>query len=244
MTDNVLFSVTYERIEKEYHRLGHTLGYRFLLGSRKNLCPETDILFLGLNPGGRRVRVDHPNSSCENGPAFLKETWGAGSGPGNAPLQIQVQKMFFDLAEIWPGNRDFQQLMNDSLLAYFVPFRSPSAATLIRKAESMSFARSLWTDILAVINPRLIITMDRDSFTYVLSIIEQRDRVKPVQYRSLTGWGRISAELAVFGAGNRRLSVLRFPHLSRFRIFGRHQSKPLTDALFSKAVKYSGVCNG
>jgi hypothetical protein len=108
----------------------------------------------------------------------------------------------------------------------------------------MNFARSLWTDILALIQPRLIITMDRDSFANVLSIIEQRDRVKPVQYRSATGWGNISAELAFFESEDGRLSVLRFPHLSRFKIFGRQQSKPLTDALFSKAVKFSGVCNG
>jgi hypothetical protein len=135
MTDNLLFSVAYERIEKEYHRLGHTLGYRFLLGSRNNLSRETNILFLGLNPGGGRIRVDHPSSSCENGPAFLQETWGAGSGPGNAPLQIQVQKMFHDLAEIWPGNLNLQQLMNESLLAYYVPFRSPSAASLFRKVK-------------------------------------------------------------------------------------------------------------
>ena len=237
MTDNALFTDSCSKIEKAYKQLNHTLGYRFLLGTQNNLMPETEILFLGLNPGGREIRPDHPNRSCENGPAFLVETWGAGTGPGNAPLQIQVQKMFNDLAEAMPGSRDQRQLMDDSLMAYYIPFRSPSVSVLPRKAESRIFAKSLWSDILQTCKPKLIITMDKYSFTDISSIIEKSYCLYPSRkYKSEVGWGNISAELLVSGTEDSQVSVLRFPHLSRFKIFGRPESKPYTDRLISKAI--------
>ncbi len=237
MTNNGLFIDSCNKIEREYRRLNHTLGYRFLLGSQKNLVPETEILFLGLNPGGSKIPPDHPDRSCENGPAFLVETWGAGSGPGNAPLQNQVQKMFLDLAEILPGSRGTRQLMNDSLLSYYIPFRSPNVSALPRRSESRIFAKLLWSDILQELRLKLIITMDKDSFTDIVSILGQNGHTAyPKIHKTEVGWGNISAELAIFGSGIKRISVLRFPHLSRFKIFGRPESKPYTDRLISKAV--------
>jgi hypothetical protein len=130
MTDLRLFNESCERIDRAYHRLGHRLGYRFLLGSRDNLGPETEILFLGLNPGGRSIPPDHPADSCEDGPAFVRESWGAGRGPGSAPLQVQVQRMFDDLAAQRNNGMNGRALMEHSLLAYYIPFRSPNMAEL------------------------------------------------------------------------------------------------------------------
>ncbi len=185
------------------------------------------------------AKIDTPDKSCENGCAFLAETWGAGSGPGNAPLQLQVQNMFADLADIFPENRGGRQLMAESLLAYYIPFRSPSISALPRKSESRTFGRLLWTDILSTIDPGLIITMDKDSFADITVIIEaSRGQQRSQLFKSEAGWGNISAELARFeGVGGRKpVSVLRFPHLSRFRIFGRPKSKLYTDTLFRRAV--------
>lgn len=186
MMENRLFIKACGRIANAYQTLGHKLGYRFLLGSQQNLSSETRLLFLGLNPGGRIIRPDHPETSCEGGPAFLLETWGAGTGPGNAPLQVQVQTMFQDLAVIWPDTVDGQELMEKSLLAYYIPFRSPNISELVAGKESRCFARSLWTEILADIRPYLIITMDRDSFKDIVTIVRQRDRVDPVP--CIVGW--------------------------------------------------------
>lgn len=240
MTDNLLFTQSCERIEKEYKRLGHTLGYRFLLGSSSTLNPETEILFLGLNPGGKRIVPEHPDKSCENGCAFLAEIWGAGNAPGNAPLQVQVQKMFADLAAALPGSRNSKQLLAESLLAYYIPFRSPSISALPNKSESRAFSRCLWTDILAAVTPRLIVTMDKDSFADICAIVSGiRGRQRPHLLRSDVGWGNIGAELAGFEKNNsfEKMSVIRFPHLSRFKIFGRLESKNYTDNLFHKAVQ-------
>ncbi|MFA5718770.1 MAG: hypothetical protein WC952_13745 [Desulfobulbaceae bacterium] len=234
-----LFTRCLEDIADEYHRLNHTLGYRFLLGPSSTLAADTDILFLGLNPGGGVIPPDHPSDSCEQGPAFLNETWNAAAGRGNSALQQQVRAMFRDLAAMVPGSGDYSQLMNQTLLAYYIPFRSPDFARLPHKVASRQFARRLWRGILGQIGPRLIICINNETFADLASILEEIAGTQPEVVRSGVGWGNISAELAMFNGGRGRTSLLRFPHLSRFRIFDRPESQPHTNSLLRQAISFS-----
>ncbi|MDW7774380.1 MAG: hypothetical protein SCH71_15955 [Desulfobulbaceae bacterium] len=239
MTQQHLFTRCLEEITGEYSRLNHTLGYRFLLGPRSTLSPETDILFLGLNPGGAVIPPEHPCDSCENGPAFFNETWNAGAGRGNSALQLQVRSMLRDLAGKMPGAGDSRQLMTRSLLAYYIPFRSPDFAGLPYKASSREFSRRLWSGILREIDPRLIICINNETFADISAILTASRGLEPQVIRSGVGWGNISAELALFNSRKRRTSLLRFPHLSRFRIFGHSESLLYTDRLLQLAVSFS-----
>ncbi len=47
-----IFDESTAAIERSYSQLGHTLGWRFLTGSRATLTSPADIGFITLNPGG------------------------------------------------------------------------------------------------------------------------------------------------------------------------------------------------
>ncbi len=236
--DRMFFKQCCDRIEKEYSRLGHTLGWRFLYGSKKNLNDQSEILYLGLNPGGTFDNHEHSRESCENGCAFLSETWKDGKLPGNSPLQRQVQQMFSDISDMISSEKKPSEILEESLLAQYIPFRSPNYKKLHNKKKSREFAKDLWVDIFAVINPRVVITMSDKTFEDVSFILEKESKREKVrEFKSKVGWGNVTGESAVFrGQGDREyLSILRFPHLSRFRIFGRPESKVYTDDLLRRA---------
>lgn len=170
------------------------MGYRFLLSSKNTLY--SDVLFLNLNPGGSQIISDHPLSSCENGPAHLTEIWKEGCAAGMSPLQIQVQRMFAELSKRIPGDRN---LINEALIAYFIPFRSPRIQNLYEKEKSISFAIELWSEILANIKPKLIICLGND----VCENIRQLFPDKPIIFNTNIGWkhgkgGEVKAQLYTY----------------------------------------------
>ena len=79
-----------ESIEAAYARLGHQLGWRFLVGPRRTFTADTRFAFITLNPGGKHENLAHPRSSSENGSAYWIESW-KGYPVGTAPLQFQIQ---------------------------------------------------------------------------------------------------------------------------------------------------------
>lgn len=219
------FDKTIKLIQKAYSELGHQMGYRFLLSSKNTFT--SDILFLNLNPGGSTIPPEHPADSCENGPAHLTESWGNGLAVGMSPLQIQVQKLFKELSERIPGNRD---LIHESLMAYFIPFRSPRFNDLHEKDKTINFAVNLWSGILAEMNPKLIICLGDDVFKNVKKLFPSVSR----QFSTKTGWGEITAD--VYKNGN-NCRILRLPHLSTFKIFSRKECEPYIDKLLTEATK-------
>jgi len=131
------FDQAIDQIKREYERLSHQLGYRFLLSSKDTF--NSDVIFLNLNPGGDRVYPDQPADSCENGPAYLTESWGNNLKPGQSSLQIQVQNMLREISGKMPGKRD---LLYDSMIAYFIPFRSPDYKSLQKKKNHWNLLNS------------------------------------------------------------------------------------------------------
>jgi hypothetical protein len=221
MTDS--FEAAVSRIERAYLALGHTLGWRFLTGPKATLSSGADIGFITLNPGGKSESTEHPRASCENGNAYLTETW-PGSSPGAAPLQRQVQMLFRALKAKIGDDSSLADFMDTEVLsAYFIPFRSPSIAALPCRKESLTFAVGLWEGIFASWSPRLILTIDNESFREIVNILSARPSARRIDARRFpTGWGDYQADVVRL-SGVREVgpvTIARLPHLSRFQLFG------------------------
>lgn len=212
-----LFDKLVLEIEDEYRRLGLSLGWRFLTCGRRNLSPKTEVLFLTLNPGGSINRPDHPSSSCEDGSAYLVESW-SGATPGQSKLQTQVQALFKLI------DTDVETALSGQL----VPFRSPSWSELPQQTECLEFGKRLWTEIIGYVRPSLIIAMGKSQLRPVLrDICGEPEESQDI----LVEWGSISAGLDLY-PGTR---VVSLPHLSRFGIMTRVQSQPALKQLFALA---------
>jgi hypothetical protein len=61
-------------IEAEYQRLGHTLGWRFLTCSERNI-DTASVALVTINPGGGTF--EPPKWSVESGSAYVIESWKA-----------------------------------------------------------------------------------------------------------------------------------------------------------------------
>jgi hypothetical protein len=150
-------------IERAYVSLGHTLGWRFLCVSKRVLQTSPTIALITANPGGKDIPPDHPPASCENGCAYVSETWGTAK-KGQSKLQKQVQRLFDALAAKTNFEKGGAELMESSLIAYYIPFRSPWFALLPRKKESLEFAQLLWAPLFDQLRPKLIITIDPHAY--------------------------------------------------------------------------------
>jgi hypothetical protein len=203
MTD--LFLDCVAEIEAEYARLGHLRGWRFLASPRNTLASTARVALLTLNPGGERIDRSNGIESCEAGSAYVRERWG-NQQPGASPLQKQVRAMFAWL------NVD----PDVTLTAYFIPFRSPEYAELVAQQESLEFGCKLWRRILSEVQPTLVICLGKDVEKGLYSLWG-----RPLAMTEHpVGW---EPQRAVLSRYPGKL-LLRLPHLSRFRIFGRAAS--------------------
>jgi len=222
-------------IQAAYLALGHTLGWRFLNVSKDVLDSNPQIALITANPGGNSIPSDHGTASCESGCAYLSESWG-GSKNGQSKLQRQVQRLFDAIA----GQIDFSPggaaLMESSLIAYYIPFRSPRLDQLPRKKESLAFAHSLWSGLFGQIHPKLILTIDHAAFKAFGGLLQQRFPTSLPDHQVMqTGWGEYKAEIKRFGQGLNITTLVRLPHLSTFQLFARPECKPFTDRILGDA---------
>ena len=233
-----LFDRSVESIERAYNQLGHTIGWRFLTGPRATLSPKTTIGFVTLNPGGNSEPADHPRASSEAGSAYLIETW-PGSSRGAAPLQMQVQALFSSMARHLGYEGSLSTFMNQRVLSsHLIPFRSPRFADLPRRSESMAFAQSLWADILTHWRPRILLTIDREAFKNLNSILLQLGARQTDSQHFDTGWGTYQAEAArlITPDSSGALTLARLPHLSTFKLFSRAACGPYLERFLAYLV--------
>jgi len=227
-----LFVRSVVKIDESYRDLGHTLGWRFLTGPKATLSPRTQIGLVTLNPGGDHEPKEHPRSSSEPGSSYLIETW-PGHARGRSPLQFQVQAMLGALARHLGDAAPLAQFMNERVLsAQFVPFRSPSFAALPRRKESIAFAKNLWGEILTHWQPRLLITIDTETFANLQTTLLAQPGTRTTGHESFpTGWGDYQAETVRIArpANAPAVTLARLPHLSRFALFGRAASRAHMD---------------
>jgi hypothetical protein len=142
--------------------------------------------------------------------------------------------LFTQLKAKLGDKRSLAEFMDSEVMsAYFIPFRSPSIAALPFRKESLKFAISLWEEIYASWLPRLILTIDNESFQEILGILSAGPNVRTIDTRRFpTGWGDYQAE-AIRLSGlhdDGPLTIARLPHLSRFQLFGNPARAPQLDA--------------
>jgi len=235
MVAQISFDQAVSEIEASYLALGHTLGWRFLNVSKDVLLKHPRIALITVNPGGTGYTPGHGTASCENGCAYLSEIWG-NSKKGQSSLQKQVQCLFEAIANQINFAAGGDALMESSLIAYYIPFRSPRLAMLPRKKESLAFAHSLWSSLFENIHTKLILTIDPAAFKAFGDLLQQRFPTPSPQHRVMqTGWGAYKAEVKRFGHGDNITTLVRLPHLSTFKLFSRPECKPFTDAILADA---------
>ncbi|MBB4120323.1 hypothetical protein [Martelella radicis] len=200
------------RIDAAYSAGGYTLGWR-LLSSPAAVMDGAEIAFVGLNPGGARLRSDHSELAMREGSAYVDEVWDNARTAGENPLQRQVRALF-DRLSVAPEN---------VLAGNLVPFRSPSWSSLPNSRTALAFGEEIWTELFERARPKLVIGMGLELLSPLSRTLGAFDPV-----RHSVAWGNVTAAKATFPTG--KLVVL--PHLSRFGIVTRPQSRPALDLLF------------
>lgn len=229
-----IFNDSTQKIESFYEDHQYQLGWRFLNCSKEVLVSDPKVAFITLNPGGREIPEDQPWASCEGGSSYLNEIWGT-SSRGQNKLQIQIQKMFAKLVEHSGYSGTTEELIEETLSGYFVPFRSGRLAELPEKKEAFAFGAQLWSEILKTIRPSLFICIDRDTFKRIKPIISNcyglaETHSEPVR----TGWGDYTGDIVEFGSGSENIKLLRLPHLSTFKLFSSEKCTVDIDNIFSR----------
>ena len=233
-----LFHDVIAKIEHEYIRLGHQLGWRFLGVKRSNLSPSTKILLITANPGGDYIPKDHATASCEKGSAYIVERW-KDLPPGQESLQKQVRSLFSAISGQLNNGTEGDDLLEQSLIAYFIPFRSPELKKLTRPQDSFAFASKLWAQIFLEIRPRLVITIDTKTYPAIREIISNATGAPIVASSFLpTGWGSYQATLDEFRSQSYQSILVRLPHLSRFKLFTRLKCHDSVHAILARACVY------
>lgn len=203
-----------KRISEEYVRCRYGLGWR-LLYSPVGVLGGARVAFIGLNPGGRAKSVGQAEFSMESGSAYTDEVWG-NFVAGEHRLQKEVKELFHLLGE-HPKN---------VLAGNLVPFRSPSWGALASKDDAVAFGCELWCDIIERAKPDIVITMGG----VVNEAIWNLFNVTLVEKVPLN-WGRVTARLGV----SARRSFIALPHLSRFPVITRIQSRATIMRLLNDA---------
>lgn len=225
------FSNAVEKIHQAYEDLGHHLGWRFLYTPASTLSKDTKLMFAGINPGASHY--EPPLASVEQGNAYRKEPWGKGNSLNS--LQIQVCGLYELLSE--KLGQPVDNLMDQSLATNLCPFRSPSWAALPRQAESVEFCRELWKDIFDHLSPSVIICMAGVPFKYFGEVLKDRGFERTVTTRVPVAWGRVTSTQSKYRLEDEEVLTVRVPHLSRYRIFGRPESREAVDQLTDTIVE-------
>lgn len=230
-----IFQDAVDQIKDFYQEHGdYKHGWRFLTCSKSVLKNNPKIAFITLNPGGSTIPEDHPWASCEEGNAYLCEIWKKNKEPGKSPLQIQVQRMFDKIREKTNYEGSGDELLESSLSAYFIPFRSRSLKCLKHKKEAFDFGEKIWRNILETVQPELFVCIDKKTAIRLRKIIANAYNLHETPLPPFeTGWGKITADIIEFG-DKAQIKLLRLPHLSRFTLFTREASEEKIESIFSQ----------
>ena len=218
-----LFKDSVRNIKRFYEEHGCGSGWRFLTCSRKVLRSNPRFALIDFHPGGEEIPPDHPWQSCEKGNAYLHEKW-RNHGPGEAPLQIRIQRMFKIFAEKFGYRGTWEELMEKTLSGYFIPFRSPDLKKNPgHKREASDFAERIWEKILESTRPEYIICLGKE-YTYnrvrklVPGIFGLREK-KSGPIHVDVGWRSAPAEIVKFGE-NPDVRLLGLPYSRRGQLGG------------------------
>jgi hypothetical protein len=215
-----------EMIERECDRLGHQLGWGFLYTPARTLAPGTRLAFVPLNPGVGMYH-DRIKLSYEEGSAYRTEPWDPDGGFNK--LQVQIQRLYVALAERL-GDITADDLMDETLALNFCPFRSRAWKLLVKPKESIEFSKRMWARVLEIVEPPVIVCLGGEPMYYLDPVLRARGAVPAgPEERHSVGWGTVTYAVRHYTTGRGEVTMVRLPHLSRFRIFGRCESRHATN---------------
>jgi hypothetical protein len=219
---NSVFNEAVHEIETAYSSLGYSLGWRFLYTPASTLSPNCKLMFMGLNPGGGVF--EPPMPSVEAGNAYRVEPWGPDGRLST--LQKQICALYDSINQKLDTTISTELLMDETLAANLIPFRSKRWNELANKSAALEFSTKLWSSLLQNLAPNVIICLTSrpyDSFKRVL--INQRFQYE-AEKRRPTGWGKVTYSLTTLSSSDRTILLLRLPHLSQFKLFSRPACQP------------------
>tara|TARA_R110001583_G_scaffold195399_1_gene372689 strand:- start:1522 stop:2139 length:618 start_codon:yes stop_codon:yes gene_type:complete len=204
------------------------------------LEPNYPVTFFGLNPGGSKWIK--PAISNENGSSYLVENWiGKEGKEGKAPLQKKIQALYTVIASSFSYEVSCNDLLKYSLATNFVPFRSGSWNDLNGKRKSaLEFSRNIWSERISQVPSSLYVTMSKVSFKEIDGILKEQGYSATNSVSPLVGWGRVKYQIVEYKSNNHQTAVIRLPHLSIYKIFGRAKSQDAIDHLAVICKKYLG----
>lgn len=220
-----------EMIEREDSRLDLKLGWRFLYTPARTLAPETRLAFVALNPGDDKPH--DPILCVEKGNAYrieVEDWWGARQQAG---LQTQVRLLYEELAKRIEG-ATWKKLMDEQTLALnFCPFRSQRWNRLDRqsKKELIAFSQVMWARVLEIVEPSVIVCLGNDPMKYLDPVVQARATAWTGLVERPVGWGDVKWGVRCYATSSGEVTMVRIPHLSIFKIFGRPESEPGTSEI-------------
>jgi hypothetical protein len=195
----------------------------------RTLAPQTELAVVGLNPGGSTWAP--PIFSVEEGNAYRIERW-----DGSRDIQVQMLRMYEELARRWPRPTTANALMDTSLAAHFCPFRSPDWNSLASRRESIEFSEALWRDVMKIVRPRAMICLGQAGPRLAAVLESSGARQTGPQEKALVGWGAYTYGMTEYESPHGKTLIVQIPHLSRFRIFGRPESRQAIDRFTTAAA--------
>ena len=235
-----------DKINQKSKELKYKLGSALSYNSFATLIsPEYPIAFVGLNPGGDEY--DKPSIESDNGKcAYYYENWTAKGENKKTPpdekeldpLQQQIIKLYTRLAEIF--GCDYKTLMDKSIMANLVPFRSPSWNELPNQKAALEFSSQLWSDIFKQTRVKVIICMSVVVF-YELDEILRGLGNAPIPggaKSERTGWGRTKYQIEKYMGDGNSILLIRIPHLSRYKLFNSEGCTAAIDSIMTEIKQH------
>lgn len=235
-----------DKINKKSDVLDYKLGSALSYNSFDSLIsPKYPIAFIGLNPGGDEY--DKPTIESENGKcAYYYENWtvkgeNKKTPPDEkelAPLQQQIIKLYTRLAEFF--DCDYKTLMDKSIMANLVPFRSPSWNDLPNRSAALEFSSQLWSDIFKQTRVKVIICMSVVVFYELDKILRGLGNASvPEESKSeSTGWGRTKYQIEKYMKDDNSILLIRIPHLSRYKLFNSERCAESIDDIMNEIKEH------
>jgi hypothetical protein len=222
-------------IERKYIELNYQEGWRFLNCYKKNLESNNGIFIITLNPGARKG-LDYskqPVFSSEVGCSFLHEEW-------KSKTQPQFILFLGLLYKAISPYSNFNDFINSILIGYYIPFRSNNFKGLKNQKESIEFGKACWRKIIEknIDKMRLLICIDNITSKSIKQIFKEMDLKEKENIKLETGWGKISTNIYRYKSSNKIITLVKFPHLGRFKIFGRKGFELLINKIVDESVKY------
>lgn len=228
------------KIEQEYVRLGHNLGWSFLYTPRKTFSSKTKFVFIGYNPGGSTYQ--NPQRSYQAGNEYRLNPWNNGQF---TPLQKQVIELYKQVAN--KSGQPYESLMDETLAANFCPFRSPNAATLHNSQNTIIVCHELWASIFQNLfineTSKVIVCCGIKTFDSIITVLIKAKYKVPEPSNHLTHWSNSGGPRCKFyketriTSGHESIYVLGLPHLSQCRFIDAKRCWPAVNRFVDEIVK-------